>query len=136
MQLRARRLVEPRGSAQVENVTPKAPKTQANALCRAVRPDNGVAFQKYNPRTNKWNWVFVGSAYYGGRTFTKRDVLFQLKPSRSCGGGEAYPSGWYRFVLVQWFRRKGGWRAQVLKASPAVYWSVRESKQAAVHLRK
>jgi hypothetical protein len=100
----------------------KVPTTNASVLCRASHPDNGKAFQKYNPRTNKWTWVFVGAGVYGRGPFTKAAVLRQLRPSRYCGGGDRYDPGWYRYVLVRWLRRKGGWRASILKASPAVKW--------------
>lgn len=101
----------------------QAPKTQANDLCRAVQPDGGIAFQKYNPRTKRWGWVYVGAAYYAERKFTKAAVLYQLKPSRfDCESWKGYSMGWYRYVLVSWARRKGGWRARVHKSSPAVYW--------------
>jgi hypothetical protein len=87
-----------------------------------MRPDNGTAFQKYNPRTNKWCWDFVGSQN-SIRSFTKADVLKQLKPSRFCHGADRYAPGYYRFVFVrQWLKRVGGWRAVITKASPAVRW--------------
>ena len=88
-----------------------------------------VSFQRWEPRTGRWKFVFTGSG--GGRKLTEAAVRRQLKPDCT---GNVEPSGWYRFAWVRrWYRqrRRGGchkmrnppWSAVIdpERSSPAVW---------------